>query len=70
MYARAVMLNTKPEILYPSSLEDPDVKTKGIENHGTARAIQSADSLLYCENKNIPNIHQEFVDDFLKKLFL
>ena len=37
--------------------------------HGTAQAVRLINSLLYRKNENIPNIHRQFADNFLKNIF-
>ena len=51
---------------YGPSLRGPCVKIEGLVFHGTKRAIWLINSLLNGKNRNIPNIHREFADSFMK----
>ena len=67
---KSALRNTKAEFLkYGPSLRGPCVKTEGLVFHGTVRAIWLINSLLYDQNKNIPNIHRQFADNFSKNYF-
>ena len=67
---RAVPWNTKAEVLkYGPSLRGPCVKNEGLVFHGTARAIQLINSLLYGKNENIRTVTDNLPTILKKNIF-